>query len=72
MGRSVINPGDGDDRHGTWNGYKNLACRCASCCQANSEAHYKYMRSDPARLERHRIATQQYRARLKEEKNNGN
>jgi hypothetical protein len=29
--RSRIHPGDGDPRHGTVNGYTNLACRCDDC-----------------------------------------
>lgn len=33
-----------DPRHGTTNGYGNLKCRCAACCQANTDAHREYMR----------------------------
>lgn len=36
MPRSRIRPGDGDPRHGTANGYINLGCRCAACCDANT------------------------------------
>lgn len=25
-----------DPRHGTYNGYVNLRCRCAACCAANT------------------------------------
>lgn len=32
--RGRIVPGDGDVRHGTTNGYKNLRCRCAECRRA--------------------------------------
>lgn len=32
--RSRIHPGDGDDRHGTTNGYCNLRCRCDACTSA--------------------------------------
>lgn len=29
-----IEPGDGDPRHGTPNGYNNLRCRCRACQDA--------------------------------------
>jgi hypothetical protein len=29
--RARIQPGDGDPRHGTTNGYNNLKCRCTAC-----------------------------------------
>lgn len=32
--RSRIFDGDGDDRHGTQNGYSNLSCRCQLCRDA--------------------------------------
>lgn len=32
----VIVPGDGDERHGTRNGYVNLGCRCTDCRRANA------------------------------------
>ena len=28
-----------DPRHGTWNGYGNLGCRCADCRRANLDHH---------------------------------
>jgi hypothetical protein len=31
---SRIYPGDGDKRHGTWNGYHNCKCRCQLCRDA--------------------------------------
>lgn len=31
---AVIFAGDGDDRHGTINGYVNLRCRCDECTEA--------------------------------------
>lgn len=33
--RSRIQPGDGDPRHGTPNGYDNLNCRCELCREAH-------------------------------------
>jgi len=33
-----IYPGDGDARHGTDNGYRNLRCRCPECTTAHSAA----------------------------------
>ena len=35
--RARITPGDGDPRHGTPNGYKNLRCRCGPCQKAHRE-----------------------------------
>lgn len=32
--RSRIQPGDGDPRHGTTNGYGNLGCHCGDCRRA--------------------------------------
>lgn len=32
--RARIQPGDGDPRHGTPNGYSNLDCRCQPCRDA--------------------------------------
>jgi hypothetical protein len=37
MSRPTITPGDGDERHGTRNGYGNLGCRCTDCRDANTE-----------------------------------
>lgn len=37
--RSLILEGDGDDRHGTRNGYVNLGCRCDPCRDANARWH---------------------------------
>lgn len=31
MSKKPIQPGDGDARHGTANGYRNLDCRCTRC-----------------------------------------
>jgi hypothetical protein len=42
MTRKTIAPGDGDPRHGTTNGYTNLACRCQDC--RNAWAVYCYRR----------------------------
>ena len=39
-----IEPGDGDPRHGTNNGYTNYGCRCAACRAANT-AEYTRKRS---------------------------
>ena len=35
-----MNPGDGDPRHGTENGYNNLHCRCPECREAWRVACY--------------------------------
>jgi hypothetical protein len=35
----MIEPGDGDPRHGTYNGYRNLSCRCDDCRAANTAYH---------------------------------
>lgn len=35
-----IYPGDGDPRHGTYNGYHNLRCWCDDCRKANA-AHQR-------------------------------
>jgi hypothetical protein len=32
-----------DPKHGTTNGYGNLGCRCARCCEANTKMHAEYM-----------------------------
>ena len=62
MGK-IIQPGDGDPRHGTANGYNNLHCgkqpdgsrrACTPCRNAAAERHYQYM-NEPGtdRLKRH-------------------
>lgn len=43
----------GDVRHGSYNGYTNLGCRCGPCREANRQIHHRYMHADPIRLERH-------------------
>jgi DNA-binding transcriptional regulator YiaG len=66
MSRSLpIRPGDGDPRHGTTNGYGNLACRCRDCCAANTAAMRKYnerrfaqRRAERAREHERQLATQ--------------
>lgn len=40
--RNGIEPGDGDRRHGTTNGYKNLGCRCADCRRAVADHAREY------------------------------
>ncbi len=42
--KARIQPGDGDPRHGTANGYKNLRCRCDDC----REAATAYLREQTA------------------------
>lgn len=32
-----------DPRHGTYNGYSNLRCRCKACCAANTEQHRDWL-----------------------------
>lgn len=48
-----IEPGDGDARHGTPNGYSNCGCGCEECTEAHRVAHYSYTHADPARLAAH-------------------
>ena len=75
MGRSVITPGDGDDRHGTDNGYDNLSCRCPECTEAHAVAHSSRYVDNPERREKHRATQAAYRKRKKEQKEreqNGN
>jgi hypothetical protein len=38
--RPRIQPGDGDPRHGTYNGYSNLHCNCEPCRVANADYNY--------------------------------
>lgn len=53
-----IQPGDGDSRHGTANGYKNHKCRCDEC-QAGWAAYSRdWTAADPLRRKRHRVANQ--------------
>jgi hypothetical protein len=35
--KNPVQPGDGDPRHGTMNGYINHGCRCDLCRAANTE-----------------------------------
>jgi hypothetical protein len=39
---NMIQPGDGDPRHGTFNGYSNQRCRCELCREANSNRMKEY------------------------------
>ena len=61
--RRGIDPGDGDPRHGTANGYNNLLCRCDDCREAWRVRHRKYMHGDSERAVRHRERQSEYRAR---------
>lgn len=58
----IIQPGDGDPRHGTANGYCNLKCgtqpdgprrACKPCKDAWADVHLKYMHSHPEQYTRH-------------------
>lgn len=59
----IIQPGDGDPRHGTVNGYCNLQCgrqsdgsprrACMPCKEAWREKHLHYMQTHPEQYERH-------------------
>ena len=60
-----IEPGDGDRRHGTANGYKNLGCRCDPCTEGWREVHQGYMERHPEQVERHRARQIMYRQRNK-------
>lgn len=44
-----------DPRHGTTNGYCNLACRCAQCAEAWRIKHGQYMSQHPEQMEKTRI-----------------
>jgi len=52
--RPKIEPGDGDPRHGSTNGYANLNCRCGDCRAAWAEAHRDYMRRTAEQRKAHR------------------
>ncbi len=46
---ATIRRGDGDPRHGTDNGYRNLGCRCGPCTYAaNSARNERRGKSAPA------------------------
>lgn len=47
--RNGIEPGDGDPRHGSANGYNNLGCRCPDCRDANAARQRDYMARRVAR-----------------------
>lgn len=47
---SCIEPGDGDARHGSPNGYGNLGCRCLACTTAHTEDCRDQKASRMARL----------------------
>lgn len=47
---NVIRAGDGDERHGTENGYNNHGCRCSRCRAAHSKITLEYRRRRAARL----------------------
>jgi len=51
--KNPIKPGDGDDRHGTLNGYTNHACRCDLCREANRVAHAEYMDGNEEQRRKH-------------------
>lgn len=45
---------DDDPRHGTYNGYSNLGCRCQPCRDANAEATRAFRaKRDPALAPEH-------------------
>ena len=58
-----------DARHGSWNGYLNLDCRCPRCRQANTEAGFKYMKAHPEQAEKHKIRAKARYVALKETRN---
>ena len=53
--RAAIGLSDDDSRHGTWNGYNNLACRCAPCTEANRITQAAYMAENPEQQEKARV-----------------
>lgn len=53
MGRSRISPGDGDPRHGSWNGYHNLKCRCEACTAAWADWYLRWTHAKRERVEAH-------------------
>ena len=54
-----------DPRHGTFNGYCNLKCRCAPCREAWRIYYTAYRRADPERLARHAKSMRNLRAQRK-------
>ena len=60
--RNRIQPGDGDPRHGTLNGYKNHKCHCALCRAAWAKHHVQYMDAHPEQREKARLRERARRA----------
>ena len=61
-----------DPRHGTYNGYINLGCRCEPCREAHRVEHLRYMHAHPAQVERHREYMRDRRAKQRAERTEGN
>jgi len=61
--RNAITAGDGDPRHGTYNGYTNHNCHCGPCRRANAEYQLEYMARTPEQREKSRLREQRRYAR---------
>jgi hypothetical protein len=62
--KNRIQPGDGDERHGTLNGYTNHGCHCDLCTEAHRVAHLDYMHANPEQQEKHaRRENERYHSR---------
>lgn len=62
-----MEPGDGDPRHGTQNGYLNLECRCDACRESNTASQAEYVRTHPEQAERKRNRMNELRQRRRAE-----
>lgn len=51
MTRARLVPGDGDPRHGSYNAYANLKCRCKPCRAANTAEHKRLRQVRKARID---------------------
>jgi hypothetical protein len=62
-----IQPGDGDARHGTLNGYNNHGCRCGLCVDAYRIYRHNYDARDYV-TERRLVRDRRRKAKLRLEK----
>ncbi len=54
-----------DERHGSYNGYANLGCRCPRCTEANRVNQVDYLVRHPEQREKNRLRTRRWRASKK-------
>lgn len=50
-----------DPRHGTYNGYNNLKCRCTDCRRANAVRQVDYLNRHPEQREKRRVWQREWR-----------